>query len=55
MSKLGLDILDRTIHDTNTWLKEISGELGHLIVRWHITLSEGSYLRWIYSDIPKAR
>jgi hypothetical protein len=24
MSKLGLDILDRTIHDTNTWLKEIS-------------------------------
>lgn len=29
MSQLGLDIFDRTIHDTNTWLKEISEELGH--------------------------
>ena len=28
MSQLGLDIFDRTIHDTNTWLKEISEELG---------------------------
>lgn len=29
MAELGLDVFDRTIHDTNRWLKEISNELGH--------------------------
>lgn len=28
MSTTGLDIFDRTLHETNTWLKEVMGELG---------------------------
>lgn len=29
MAELGLRVIDRTVHDTNTWLKEISEEMGH--------------------------
>lgn len=29
MGELGLNVIDRTVHDTNTWLKEISEEMGH--------------------------
>lgn len=29
MAELGLEVFDRTVHDTNSWLKEISEELGH--------------------------
>lgn len=29
MGELGLEIFDRTIHETNSWLKEIGEELGH--------------------------
>lgn len=29
MAELGLDVIDRTVHDTNVWLKEISEEMGH--------------------------
>lgn len=29
MAELGLRVMDRTIHDTNTWLKRISEEMGH--------------------------
>lgn len=29
MADLGLDVMDRTIHDTNVWLKEISEEMEH--------------------------
>ena len=29
MAELGLDVMDRTVHDTNVWLKEISEEMGH--------------------------
>ncbi len=29
MAELGLEVMDRTVHDTNTWLKEISEEMGH--------------------------
>ncbi len=29
MAELGLKVFDRTIHDTNAWLKEISEEMGH--------------------------
>lgn len=29
MADLGLSVLDRTIHDTNSWLQEISEKLGH--------------------------
>lgn len=29
MGELGLDVIDRTVHDTNVWLKEIAEEMGH--------------------------
>lgn len=29
MAELGLRIMDRTIHDTNTWLQRVSDELNH--------------------------
>lgn len=29
MGELGLNLIDRTVHDTNRWLKQISEELGH--------------------------
>lgn len=29
MGELGLDVIDRTVHDTNVWLKEISEEMEH--------------------------
>lgn len=29
MADLGLEVMDRTVHDTNSWLKRISEELGH--------------------------
>lgn len=29
MGELGLNVMDRTVHDTNVWLKEISEEMGH--------------------------
>lgn len=29
MGELGLDVIDRTVHDTNVWLKEISEEMQH--------------------------
>jgi uncharacterized protein (DUF2267 family) len=36
MSATGLDVFDRTLHITNTWLKEIMGELGpDRQVAWH--------------------
>ncbi len=28
MSATGLEVFDRTLHKTHTWLKEIMGELG---------------------------
>lgn len=29
MAELGLEVLDRTIHDTNIWLNQITEEMGH--------------------------
>ncbi len=50
MSATGLEVFDRTLHITNTWLKEIMEALGSdRHVAWHVL---GSVLRALRDRIP---
>ncbi|HEU6441915.1 MAG TPA: DUF2267 domain-containing protein [Microvirga sp.] len=50
MSATGLEVFDRTLHTTNSWLKEIMEALGSdRHVAWHVL---GSVLRALRDRIP---
>jgi uncharacterized protein (DUF2267 family) len=50
MSATGLDVFDRTLHTTNTWLKEIMEEVGpDRHVAWHAL---GAVLRALRDRLP---
>jgi uncharacterized protein (DUF2267 family) len=50
MSATGLEVFDKTLHTTNTWLKEMMETLGSdRHVAWHVL---GSVLRAIRDRIP---
>ncbi|QRM27955.1 DUF2267 domain-containing protein [Microvirga sp. VF16] len=50
MSATGLEVFDKTLHTTNTWLKEIMEALGtDRHVAWHVL---GSVLRALRDRIP---
>jgi uncharacterized protein (DUF2267 family) len=50
MSATGLDVFDRTLQTTNTWLGEIMQTLGHdRRVAWHVL---GSVLRALRDRLP---
>ncbi|MXQ12552.1 DUF2267 domain-containing protein [Microvirga makkahensis] len=50
MSATGLEVFDRTLHTTNTWLKEIMEALGcDRHVAWHVL---GSVLRALRDRVP---